>query len=77
MMNHGELRPCIVEEDKKALFHCWSNTSKVVPPSMMIGGHIGGVIADTFGIVEFEDGTVKKVYPPHIRFLDTEETRED
>ncbi len=65
----AELRPCLVD-DKKALFHRWNEVRQVVPPSSMIGGHGGGVIAQTFGIVEYEDGSVKECYPYKIRFLD-------
>lgn len=39
----------------------------------MIGGHPGGQIAYTMGIVEYMDGTVDRVYPEYIRFLDTED----
>lgn len=64
-----DLRPCIVK-DKKALFHEWSEVRKIVPPSYMVGGHSGGLISQTFGIVELEDGTVKECYPYEIKFLD-------
>ena len=37
------------------------------------GGHPGGQIAYTMGIVEYMDGTVDRVYPEYIRFLDTED----
>lgn len=63
------LRPCKVN-DKKALFHRWNEVRQVVPPSNLIGGHNGGLISQTFGIVEFEDGTVKECYPNEIKFLD-------
>ena len=54
-----DLRPCLIK-DKRALFHRWDEVRQVVPPSNMIGGHCGGVISQTFGIVELEDGTVKE-----------------
>lgn len=41
-----------------------------MPPSPMIGGHQGGTIQGVFGIVELEDGTIKRVYPYEIRFMD-------
>lgn len=64
-----EKRPCIVW-GKNALFHRWSNVSDVVAPSLLKGGHGGGVIAYTVGIVEFEDGFVSEVRPSDIRFID-------
>lgn len=76
-----ELRPCYVTtyktDDKccpkkdvevKALFHCWSQESNVVPPSIMVGGHSGGVVSGILGVVEFESGKVRKVDPSDIRF---------
>lgn len=66
------LRPCYVSIKKgkkeKALFHCWSFKSTVVEPSIMVGGHPGGVIAYSTGIVELEDGRVIEVMPTSITF---------
>ena len=66
------LRPCYVSIEKgkkeKALFHCWSFKSTVVEPSIMVGGHPGGVIAYSTGIVELEDGRVIEVMPTSIAF---------
>lgn len=56
---------------EKALFHCWTDKSQVVEPSMMRGGHNGGIIMCTYGIVEFKNGRVCEVLPSQIRFLDT------
>lgn len=69
------LRPCMVAirkggDERKALFHCWSQWMDVVAPSILKGGHVGGQVSETYGIVEFEDGTVQNVYPNLIRFLD-------
>lgn len=65
------LRPCRVD-DKKAFFHRWSDTSEIVCPSPMAGGHSGGVVKGTFGIVEHEDGTVKMYRLNEIKFVDWE-----
>ena len=69
-----ELRPCYIRScngDKmKALFHCWSIESDVVAPSLMIGGHPGGTIAYTRGLVELGNGEVISVIPERIQFLD-------
>lgn len=67
-------RTCKVKgEDGAFLFHCWSQVSEIAPPSVMVGGHSGGVIADTFGIVEDGDGRVHRVRPEKIQFTDKEE----
>lgn len=66
------LRPCYINIRKgnkeKALFHCWSHFSNVIEPSLMVGGHPGGVIAYSTGIVELEDGKVIEVMPTNITF---------
>lgn len=71
-----ELRPCMVAirkggEEKKAFFHCWNHWAQTVPASMLRGGAPAGQHAETYGIVEFEDGTITNVYPQQIRFLDS------
>ena len=56
--------------------HCFINgdeIKQVIDASPMIGGHPGGQIAYTLGIVEFMDGTVGQVHPGYIKFLDTED----
>lgn len=63
------LRPCFVN-GRKAFFHQWVEESEIVSPSFMIGGHQGGVVRSTLGLIEYEDGTVAKYYPEKIRFLD-------
>lgn len=64
-----EYRPCMID-GKKALFHKWSDEAEIVPPSNLIGGHAGGVIKATFGLIEYEDGTIHKAYPEEIVFCD-------
>ena len=58
------------EHDIKALFHCWSHKSALVGESCLRGGHPAGQISETFGIVEYEDGTIHEVEPTQIRFVD-------
>lgn len=65
----AEYRPCFAE-GKKALFHKWIEESEIVAPSVMVGGHNGGVIKAAFAIVEYEDGTIAKVEPHKIKFAD-------
>lgn len=78
----AQLRPCLVHQPKErgmitdpvpALWHCWTNEAEVVAPSIMRGGHNGGQLAHTFALVEFADGTVGKVHPERVKFLDTGE----
>jgi len=66
----NELRPCIVNGNKKALFHMWEQYSDIIAPSPMVGGHGGGVLNYVMGIIETEDGQVIKVHPHTIRFID-------
>lgn len=62
------LRPCFVD-GKRALFHRWVDHANVVDESLLRGGHPGGQLWTVFGIVEFEDGTVKETYPSKIQFV--------
>lgn len=74
-MTRVKLRPCMVIDNKigkprRAFFHCWNHRSTVVGASVLKGGHPAGQVSETWGIVEFEDGEVKEVYPYNIKFLD-------
>lgn len=62
-------RECIAN-DKVALFHTFEQYSEIVPPSLMARGHSGGVIAEIFAIVEYEDGTVGRVRISSLQFTD-------
>lgn len=67
-------RPCIVSdrrggEERKALFHCWNHWAVVIDASPFEGGHPAGQMAQTYAIVEFEDGTVRNVNPELVRFI--------
>ena len=82
--SYTELRPCYVTKwglvnrtwskigEEKALFHTWSHVSEIHAPSLLKGGHSGGTVSNTFGIVEGPDGKVYKAYPSDIRFCDRE-----
>lgn len=70
MKIEAELRPCLVN-DKRALFHKWSDKSQIVEPSLMMGGHQGGVLKYTVGIIEYEDGQVCECMPSQIKFIDS------
>lgn len=73
MDDNKQLRKCNVVingHNEKALFHRWSFISKVVEASPTIGGHPGGTVAYTVGIVELENGKVANLFPEHITFTD-------
>lgn len=68
-----DYRPCYVN-GRRALFHRWVNTANPVLPK--------GVSPDderakffqhrsTTGLVEYEDGTLARVWPQEIRFTDS------
>jgi hypothetical protein len=82
-MNKCDLRPCVVkvykydksrgvpfltDVKKRAWFHCWNHKSIIVPPSIMKGGHNGGMSSDTLAIVEFDDGTISEVSATDVVF---------
>lgn len=71
----AEMRPCFVG-DKKALFHRWSEQAEIVPPSILKGGHGGGVVRGTLAVVEYEDGTVGLANLEKIRFFPADNFRE-
>ena len=72
-----ECRTCIVN-GRAALFHRWSDKSEIVAPSVMVGGHTGGVVSCTVGIIEYiENGDVHECWPSEIRFTDTAEKISD
>ena len=69
------LRPCIVENSVKALFHLWE--VKRIPHyeiKSIVKGFLNqsfeGFTEYTFAIVEYEDGTIHEVEPTQIRFVD-------
>lgn len=71
MQLEAELRPCKAN-GKNAFFHRWSEVSNVLMPSAMVGGHNGGEVKKTLGIIEcVDDGTVHECFPNQIQFLDT------
>ena len=69
----NKYRPCtvLVREKKedvkhKAWFHRWVDYAQVREAIMT--GTSSGQLMQTYGIVEYEDGTVHEVYPGQIRF---------
>lgn len=73
-----ELRPCVVKietGETRGFFHCWEHISEIIEPSPLKGGHSGGVISATVGLVELDDGSIIKVYPTSLRFIDNKVTQ--
>ena len=65
-----DIRPCFVKGEK-ALFHKWTTRKQVIDASPMIGGHPGGQLESTFGLVEYTNGTIEEVHPSLITFADS------
>lgn len=67
----AEYRPCYVD-GKRAIFHRWADTARSVAPR----GIDESTTDDRYqywnvgGIVEFEDGSVRRVWPSAITFAD-------
>lgn len=66
-----ELRPCIVG-GRRAIFHRWVNSAHPVPPKGMEINESTRYFQfrRTDGLVEFEDGSIERVYPNEILFVD-------
>lgn len=69
LITDSEYRLCTVD-GKKALFHRWELYSKVVGASALVGGSSAGQVSYTLGIVEYEDGTIDRVFAERIKFCD-------
>lgn len=71
-INFGEYRPCIVG-GRRELFHRWCDKARPALPKAITGdGHIDDhfQLWDVHAIVEFEDGTVERVWPSNVKFID-------
>lgn len=74
----AERRLCVVK-DRVGYFHGWEHYSDVFAPSLLKGGHPGGTVARTYGLVEFilpecnnEATGMERVSPMDIVFIDFE-----
>ena len=76
IVSQTEMRPCVVL-GKKAFFHRWADKAEIVPPSVLRGGHGGGIVRGVLAIVEYEDGTIGEALPENIRFLDSPHDQHD
>lgn len=64
------LRPCLIGTSKtKGLLHGIFQESYVVAPSLLKGGHPGGVVAKAIAIVEVEGGHLISVDPTDLQML--------
>ena len=65
----AEYRPCYVD-GKKALFHRWTDVP-FLSPSKVCWGLSEDEATDyhALAIVEYEDGTVYRVFPEQVRFV--------
>ena len=66
-MNTNKLRPCKVGEE----FYLFHGFTQISPPSLMRGGHGGGVVSGAYAILESRDGTVGLAEAQRVQFLDT------
>lgn len=67
-----EPRPCWVYGKRKALFHRWANSARAqLPRGQEPGENVRYYqYRATQAIVEYEDGTVDRVWPQDIQFAD-------
>ena len=68
----NEYRPCYVN-GRKALFHRWVNTANPALPKGVDPNEEKAKFfqhRSTTGLVEYEDGTLARVWPQEIRFAD-------
>lgn len=64
MSQNDDLIPCTVEgEEGHWLFHRWTEYSKPVPPSLLIGGDRGGQFTVPLAICENQNGHIQ-CFPP-------------
>lgn len=66
---NDKLKKELVEyETYKGLFHTWGIDAYVTEAYLI--GMSGGQFSSLYGVVEFEDGTIHKVDPESITFID-------
>lgn len=67
----GEYRPCWVY-GKRALFHRWADSARPAYPRKSDESKDGKTcqLWCVHAIVEFEDGTVQRVWPSDVKFAD-------
>ena len=64
-----ENRKCIFKKEVYT-FHGFYQGSNVIPPSPLVGGHSGGVIAYPVAIIEDKKGKLMEVEATSIQFVE-------
>jgi len=64
-----ENRKCIFRKEVYT-FHGFYQESNVIPPSPLVGGHSGGVIAYPVAIIEDKKGKLMEVEATSIQFVE-------
>lgn len=70
-----ENRKCIFRK-KAYTFHGFYQRSDVIPPSPLVGGHSGGVIAYPVAIIEGKKGELMEVGATYIQFVSEKDCEE-
>ena len=70
-MHENSNRKCIFKKTV-CTFHGFFQRSMIIEPSMMLGGHDGGVMAYPVAIIETEKGEVLEVGAMKIQFKENE-----
>lgn len=68
-------RKCIFRKEAYT-FHGFYQKSNVIPPSPLVGGHGGGVIAYPVAIIEDTKGNVTEAAATSIKFVEVKDCEE-
>lgn len=70
-----ENRQCIFRKEAYT-FHGFYQKSDLIPPSLAVGGHSGGVIAYPVAIIEDKKGELMEVEATYIQFVSDKDCEE-
>ena len=70
-----ENKKCIFRKEVYT-FHGFYQESNVIPPSPLVGGHSGGVIAYPVAVIEDKKGKLIEVTATSIRFVSDKDCEE-
>ena len=54
-------------DGRPVVLHGIYQHSEILPPSLLVGGHGGGVVAYAYAVVEYEDGEFEYVKPIRLK----------